>query len=102
MFKHTIFKIKKYFFIVLITSIFLLTSFSESLSEENIFIIDDVEVEGEVDLNFSRDQYIDKAFLQSFHILISRILLTEDLDKISNIKLKKTRAHTCSVQYLPD
>ena len=102
MFKHTIFKIKKYFFIVLTTSIFLLTSFSESLSEENIFIIDDVEVEGEVDLNFSRDQYIDKAFLQSFHILISRILLTKDLDKISNIKLKKIKNLINSFQILEE
>ena len=91
MFKHTIFKIRKYFFIALSTSIFLSISFSASFSKENVFIIDEVEVEGEVDLNFSRDKYINKAFSDSFQILISRILLTKDLNKISNMKLEKIK-----------
>ena len=63
MFKYLIIRLKKYFFIFLITNIFLLSAFSKSISEENIFIVEDVKVSGPINLNFSRDQYINKAFL---------------------------------------
>ena len=59
-------RLRKYIFIILTTTLFSLITFSKSLSEENIFIIDNVKVEGAIDINFSRDKYINKAFLNSF------------------------------------
>ena len=86
--KKPLFKSKEYIFIIITATILLLISFSKSFSEENIFTVDNVKVEGKIDLNFSRDKYINKAFLNSFEILMSKILLLKDLNKIDNIKLK--------------
>ena len=94
--------IREYFFVILTITIFLLVLPSESFSEENVFIIDNVEVEGEIDLNFSREKYINKAFLDSFQILASKILLAKDLNKISNIKLKKIKNLINSFQVLEE
>ena len=91
MFKYFIVRSRKYIFIILTAAIFSLYAFSKSFSEENVFIIDNVEVEGAIDVNFSRDQYINKAFLNSFKILMSKILLSKDLNKISNIELNKIK-----------
>ena len=94
--------IREYFFVILTITIFLLVLPSESFSEENVFIINNVEVEGEIDLNFSREKYINKAFLDSFQILASKILLAKDLNKISNIKLKKIKNLINSFQVLEE
>jgi len=93
---------REYFFVILTITIFLLVLPSESFSEENVFIINNVEVEGEIDLNFSREKYINKAFLDSFQILTSKILLAKDLNKISNIKLKKIKNLINSFQVLEE
>lgn len=89
--KFFIIQIRDYIFIILTATIFLLISFTKSLSEENVFIIDKVEVEGSIDLNFSREKYINEAFLKSFDILTSRILLSKDFNEVNNIKLKKIK-----------
>ena len=83
--------LKKYIFIFLTTAIFLFITFTKSFSEENIFSVNNVTVEGVVDLNFSRNNYINKAFLDSFEILMSKILLTRDLSKVKNVKLKEIK-----------
>ena len=87
--KNLITRLREYIFVILIAAIFSPISFSKSFSEENVFVIGNVKVQGAIDVNFSRDQYINKAFLDSFNILISRILLSRDLPKIRNIKLDK-------------
>ena len=73
MYKYFISKLREYIFIFLTATVFLLALFSKSLSEENIFIIDKVKVEGLINLNFSRDKYINKAFSDSFDQLINNI-----------------------------
>ena len=102
MFKYLIIRLKKYFFIFLITNIFLLITFSKSISEENIFIVEDVKVSGPISLNFSRGQYIDKAFLISFEMLMSKVLLSKDLSKINNIKLNKIKNLINSFQIIEE
>ena len=89
--KFFIIQIRDYIFIILTATIFLLISFTKSLSEENVFIIDKVEVEGLIDLNFSREKYINEAFLKSFDILKSRIILSKDFNEVNNIKLKEIK-----------
>ena len=54
--KYLINRSRKYIFIILIATIFSIITFSKSFSEENFFIIDNVEVEGAIEVNFSRDQ----------------------------------------------
>ena len=102
MFKYFIVRSRKYIFIIVTAAIFSLYAYSKSFSEENVFIIDNVEVEGEMDLDFSREKYINKAFLDSFQILTSKILLAKDLNKISNIKLKEIKNLINSFQVLEE
>jgi len=91
MFKYFILKFRRCVFIVLTTIIFSLILLSESFSDESVFIINNIKVKGEIDINFSRNKYIDKAFSKSFEILMSRILLSKDSNKISNISLNKIK-----------
>ena len=100
--KYLAIKLREYIFITLTVIIFLLISFSKSFSDENVFIINNVEVKGPIDVDFSRDKYINKAFINSFEILMSKILLTKDLTKVSNIKLNKIRDLINSFQILEE
>ena len=102
MFNNLIFQIKKIFIFFSVIIFFLSITFSKSLSDENVFVVDNVKIEGKIDLNFSRDKYIDKAFLKSYQILISKILLTRDLNKIKNTELKKIKELADSFQVLEE
>ena len=74
--------LKEYIFIFLSTIIILFILSTKSFCEENVFTINNVKVKGTIDLNFSRDKYLNKAFLTSFEILMNKILLTRDLKKV--------------------
>ena len=91
MFKNLATWLRKHIVVILIVFMFSLIPFSRSFSEENVFVINNVKVQGVIDVNFSRNKYIDKAFLVSFDALMSRILLSDDLTKISKIKLNKIK-----------
>ena len=94
--------LKEYIFIFLTATIFLFTITSKTFSEENIFVINDVKVEGQIDLNFSRDKYINKAFLISFENLTQKILLERDISKIKNIKIKEIKSLINSFQIVEE
>ena len=79
--KYLISFLREYIFIFLTATIFLFTTSTKSFSEENVFIINNVKIVGTVDLNFSREKYLNKAFLDSFEILMSKVLLSRDLKK---------------------
>ena len=79
--KYLIKKLQKKVSIILISIIILITFIERSFSEDNVFIIDEIKVEGSIDLKFSRDKFIDKAFVDSFKVLMSKVLLTRDFDK---------------------
>ena len=74
--KYSITFLREYIFIFLTATIFLFSTLSKSFSQESVFTINNVEVEGRIDLNFSREKYLNKAFLDSFEILMTKILLT--------------------------
>ena len=95
-------KLREYILIILTATIFSLISLSKSFAQENIFIIDDVKIKGVINLNFSRDGYINKAFLDSFEILMSRILLSKDLNKLSKIKLNTIKSLVNNFQILEE
>ena len=100
--KYLIARSRKYLFIIIALSTFSLITFSKSFANENIFIIDNVKVKGEIDVNFSRDKFINKAFLNSFEILMSKILISKDLNKISNTRLNKIKNLISSFQILEE
>ena len=94
--------LREYIFIFLTATIFIFTLFTKSFAEENIFTINNVKVKGTIDLNFSRDKYLNKAFIDSFEILTTKILLSRDLAKVSNIKLKQIKNLISSFQILEE
>ena len=96
--------VREYIFIFLTATIFLFSTSTKSFSDENVFIINNVEIEGVIDLNFSREKYLDNAFLDSFEILMTRVLLSRDLKKVSERSHPKkhvmmSRASFCEANF---
>jgi len=95
-------RLREYIFIFLTATIFSLIFISKSLAEENVFVIKNIKVNGIVDLNFTRDKYINKAFLKSFDLLMSKILLSKDILKFKNLKLSEIKKLTKNFQILSE
>ena len=91
MFNYFINRLRKFVTIFLTVTILSFSFFSKTFSSENVFTVDNIEVTGNFDTNFSREKYINKAFLDSFKILMSKILLFEDLNKLNDIKLNQVK-----------
>ena len=104
MFKYFLLtRIKQYIFIILTATIFIIVcSNSRIYAKENIFIVDNVIVESSIDLNFSRENYINKGFKRSFSLLMNKVLISEDLKKISNIKLNEIQNLVKNFQVLEE
>ena len=92
----------KYLIVILTTFIFLFISFTKSFGEENVFTINNVKVKGPIGVNFTREKYLNRAFLNSFEILMNKILLTRDLKNIKNIKLKQIKNLITSFQIIEE
>ena len=54
MYKKLINDLREYIFIILTATIFSSLFFTKSLSEENVFVVDNVVVEGEININLSQ------------------------------------------------
>ena len=95
-------KIRLSIFIINFLIIFLLTSISKSISEENVFVVDNINIKGNFDTNHSREKYINQAFFDSFQMLISKILLSRDLSSFENLKLNKIKELINSFQIIEE
>ena len=84
-------RIKRYVFIFLTLITLLFASITKSFSEEDVFTIDEIKIKGAIDVNFSREKYLNKAFFNSFEILMNKILLISDLKKVEKLKLKEIK-----------
>jgi len=102
MFNYIIVKKREYIFIILTATLYLLLSVTESISKDNVFTVEDVKIEGEKNINYSRDKYINQAFINSFEIMISKILLTKDLIKVKNTNLSTIKSLVDSFQVLDE
>ena len=100
--KYLKISLKEYVFVFLISITLLLISLTKSFSEENVFTINEVKVKGPIDINFSREKYINRAFSDSFEILMNKILLISDLKKVEEIKIKKIKNLITSFQILEE
>ena len=100
--KYLVTLLREYIFIFFTATIFFFATPLKSFSEENVFTINNVKVNGIIDLNFSREKYLDKAFLNSFDILMTKILLKKDLNKLSSVKLKEIKKLISSFQIIEE
>ena len=83
--------LKEYIFIFLTSIILLFISLTKSFSEESVFTIKEVKVKGGIDVNFSREKYLNEAFSNSFDILMNKILLISDLKKVEGVELREIK-----------
>jgi len=100
--KYFFASLREYIFIFLTATIFIFISLTKSFAEENVFTVSNVKVEGVIDLNFSRDKYLNKAFLNSFEILMNKILISKDIKKVSDIKLNEIKNLISSFKILKE
>ena len=96
--KYLISSFKEYILIILTATIFFLLTFKNVKAEENVFIVDNVKIEIETNVNFSREKYINIALKDSFEILMSKIVLSKDLGDVDNVDLKKIKNLISSFQ----
>ncbi len=102
MLKYLIKTLNKSIFVFVLIFTIIFIPFTKSFSEENLFTINNVKIKGTFDLNFSREKYLNRAFLDSFEILMKKILLTRDLEKVENVKLKEIKNLITSFQILEE
>ena len=102
LFKFITTQLKEYIFIFLTATIFSIITFTSSYSEENIFTINNVKVKGTFDLKFSREKYLNKAFVNSFEMLMKKVLLSSDFKKIKKANLKEVKNLISSFQIIEE
>tara|TARA_Y100001958_G_C21244273_1_gene573429 strand:- start:499 stop:1572 length:1074 start_codon:yes stop_codon:yes gene_type:complete len=73
------------FFIIFFIHLFI---FSTNNSFANTYKIENIEISDEYNLNFNKDDVIDKAFKKAFKILINKITVSKDYDLVENQNLK--------------
>ena len=105
--KNLISKEAKFFFvhhtfILLTICLLVFFPFNKTFSSENTYVVNNIEIEGKINLNFTREKYLEKAFLSSFDILMKKILLSKDLRKIRNIKLNQIKRLISSFQIIEE
>jgi len=94
--------LKQYIFIFLTSIILLFVSTTKSFSEEDVFTINDIKVKGAIDVNFSREKYLNRAFSNSFDTMMNKILLISDLKKVEKLKLKEIKTLIKSFKILEE
>ena len=69
----------------------ILIFFSTDIATSQTYLIKNVDIIEPYDLNFNKENVVDKAFKKAFNTLISKILLSENLDKINSNDLDAIR-----------
>tara|TARA_Y100001970_G_scaffold216954_1_gene265660 strand:+ start:2237 stop:3292 length:1056 start_codon:yes stop_codon:yes gene_type:complete len=93
---------KTYLFTILVLTILSLFPYTHSFAQDNVFIVENIKVEGKLDANFSREKYINRAISKSFKKLMSKILVSSDLLKMENVDLKKVKNLTNNFNILEE
>ena len=87
---NKILRLKKVY-IFFISSVLFIIIFSTSFLHANTFKVSDIEISSPFELNFNKNDVIDKGFRLSYFNLISMITTSGDRDKIKNIRLKELK-----------
>ena len=80
---------KKYIYIFILILIPCLIFSSKLFATENNFLVKDLEISEEFDLNFSKNKVIEKAFSKGFENLLFTILTSKDLPKVNNVNINE-------------
>lgn len=69
----------------------ILIFFSTENALSRTYIIKNIDIIEPYDLNFKKDKVVDRAFIEAFKIIISKVLISENLKKINNYDLEAIR-----------
>ena len=69
----------------------ILIFFSTENAFSRTYIIKNIDIIEPYDLNFKKDKVVDRAFIEAFKIIISKVLISENLKKINNYDLEAIR-----------
>ena len=69
----------------------ILIFFSTENALSRTYIIKNIDIIEPYDLNFKKDKVVDRAFIAAFKIIISKVLISENLKKINNYDLEAIR-----------
>ena len=85
-------KIYNYLYIFFLVLIIVFSEFSTNFAKAKNFVINDIEIQEEYDLNFDKIKVVDRAFKRAFEILISKILQSENKSILRSINLKQIKS----------
>ena len=85
-------KIYNYLYIFFLVLIIIFSEFSTNFAKAKNFVINDIEIQEEYDLNFDKIKVVDKAFKKAFEILISKILQSENKSILRSINLNQIKS----------
>ncbi len=85
-------KIYKYLYIFFLVLIIIFSEFSTNFAKAKNFVINDIEIKEEYDLNFDKIKVIDRAFKRAFEILISKILQSKNKSILRSINLNQIKS----------
>ena len=85
-------KIYNYLYIFFLVLIIVFSEFSTNFAKAKNFVINDIEIQEEYDLNFDKVKVVDRAFKRAFEILISKILQSENKSILRSINLNQIKS----------
>jgi len=85
-------KIYNYLYIFFLVLIIVFSEFSTNFAKAKNFVINDIEIQEEYDLNFDKIKVVDRAFKRAFEILISKILQSENKSILRSINLNQIKS----------
>ncbi len=85
-------KIYNYLYIFFLVLIIVFNEFSTNFAKAKNFVINDIEIQEEYDLNFDKIKVVDRAFKRAFEILILKILQSENKSILKSINLNQIKS----------
>ena len=84
-------KIRKIIYIIFTFIFLFIISPHQSIASNSILAVEELEITEEIDLEFSRNKVIDHAFKKAFYRLLSRILNSSDIKKLTNVSMREIK-----------
>ena len=84
-------KIRKIIYIIFAMALISFILPERLIAANHILAVEKLDITQEIDLKFSRNKIIDKAFKKAFYILLSQILKSTDINKLEDINMREIK-----------
>ena len=82
----------KYLYIFFFLLALNLSFFSTTKVSASGFFVDEIKIQEKLENDFNKETLINKGFKKAFHELMSKLVKSKDLSKISNINLNEVKS----------